>query len=195
MFWTVVSVACVGVVVFDVAVAAAIADVMEKCSRIMELVDALRRNQLHNMLKKPLPFSERGAISIGTWFLCVTLICKTIRKVIGNLLILNFMIYNLQIHTRELFFNEWSTSGLENSIYLRLNVRCGSEDIRRYKLCKEITCCLHFNIQLKQIIDNFTEMKRKNCKTNSVNIEKSLKFSKETKYFEFFRINILPKFC
>lgn len=71
-----VSVTCVGVVVVDVAAmeAAAAAVVIAvtatgagvKCSRIMALLEALRRNQLHSILKKPLPFSERGAISIGT---------------------------------------------------------------------------------------------------------------------------------
>lgn len=35
----------------------------------MKSLDALRLNQLHSILKNPRPFSERGAISIGTWFL------------------------------------------------------------------------------------------------------------------------------
>lgn len=57
----------VAAVVIDVVVAAvAIAGDMVKGPRIIELVEALRRNQLHSILKNPLPFSERGAISIGT---------------------------------------------------------------------------------------------------------------------------------
>jgi len=42
----------------------------------MKSLDALRLNQLHSRLKNPRPFSDRGAISMGTWFLWVTLICS-----------------------------------------------------------------------------------------------------------------------
>lgn len=68
----------------------------------MKSLDALRLNQLHSMLKKPRPFSERGAISIGTWFLWVTLICrgrdkKTRRIYIRYNIRIEYKIFNLEL--------------------------------------------------------------------------------------------------
>lgn len=56
----------------------------------MKSLDALRLNQLQSILKKPRPFSERGAINIGTWFLCVTFIYIKNTNYISILNILGF---------------------------------------------------------------------------------------------------------